>query len=418
MKQFGQVFYFEWKKIWQRKSTWITLGILVLFYLVMDGAFYFGSTYVDGEFLETHIEGTKKDVENGRRISGRKIDDSLLQEMWKSYDSVKGTDSRKNDKNDKEEENKKNFRLTEEYQTKVRPYIMLEDIVQNFVWRSTFSQKEEITENELYEARKQIVSKVWDEYKLSDSEKEYWKEKEEQLSVPFTYQYAEGYDYMIDMGGVYRVCLLLTFLIAVCMSGVFTEEHSRRTDQLILCSKLGRTHLYFAKVAAGSIFTVLVSGIVLMLSISGAFLMYGQDGFSAAVQLMVPFYSYSMTNGQTVLIMVGILLLSSVLSSVFVMVFSEITCSSTASMAALIALTFLGRLFPVSVSYRLLSQIWNWMPINLLKYDAGFFDPRLVSIFGMKFTSWQAAPVCYIVLTVLLVFIGRKVYCGYQLNGR
>ena len=77
----------------------------------------------------------------------------------------------------------------------------------------------------------------------------------------------------------------------------------------------------------------------------------------------------------------------------------------------------LTRLIPVPATLRFLSQLWDYLPANLL-YAEGFFDMRLVSVFGVHFTIWQFAPFVYIVVIALLALLGRRVYCRYQVNGR
>ncbi|MCI8448029.1 MAG: ABC transporter permease subunit [Eubacterium sp.] len=403
MSQFSRLFYFEWKKICKRKGTWICLAILTAFYLV-TGIFYFvGSKYVDGEFLETHIDGRDRDLANGRRMKGTKIDQQLLMQIQEAFGSIPADDPK--------------YQLTDEYLSNVRPYEGVYQIVNNMLYNSS-GRTLHVTEEELYEIRDNNVKSTWDQYGLTEAEIEYWKNKEGHIEKPFTYEYAQAYDFLVSMSGVYRVCLLVTFFIAVCMSGVFTEEHGRKTDQLILCSRLGRKQIYYAKIAAGSVFSLLVTVILLLCSIFSAFLFYGTDGFSAAIQLIAPQYSYDMTMGEAFLILAGILLLSSVMASIFTMILSELTKSSIASMAVVIAVMFLARLIPIPLMYRVISQAWNFMPINLLKFDAGFWDPRLVPVFGLKLTSWQFVPAVYILLSIVFLYAGKKIYCGYQVQGR
>lgn len=406
MKQFGRILYYELKKIAKRKSTWITLGLLAAFNLSMELGYYFNSAYVDGEFLETHVEGSRIDRENGLRLSGRKIDQSFLDEMQEAYAGLEDMDSQ-------------SYLLTEEYQKNVRPYSNLYELILDFIRMSGAEiHPFTVTEEQLYRAKQEAVTKNMETYGLTDSEKSYWMSKEKETEEPLTYQYADGYGYLTSMSGVYRICLLVTFLIAICMSGVFTEEHGRRTDQLILCSKFGRAQVYFAKILAGSLFCLSAAGILLIITVISTYSMYGLDGFSAAIQLTAFQYPEPITAGQTFCIMAGILLLSSVLTGIFTMVLSEITHSSIAAMAAVIAVTFIMRLVPIPYTYRVLSQVWNYVPINLLKFDAGFWDLRLVSIFGLKFTSWQAAPILYLLFGAVLVIIGKIIYCRYQVQGR
>ncbi|MDE5864961.1 MAG: ABC transporter permease [Lachnospiraceae bacterium] len=399
MRQFGILFFYELKKIMKRKNTWITFGILLALYLFVTGGRLLGSSYVDGEFLETHKEGFAIDKKNGERLSGRKLDDALLEEMKEAYAGM--------------EDKERKYMLTEEYQTKVRPYSIIFNIVQ-FSDVNPFT----VTEEQFYTARQAEVEKSWEEYKLTQGEKEYWQEKEGKLEEPFTYYYAEGYDDLISMSGIYMVCLWVSFLIAICMSGVFTEEHGRKTDQLILCSRLGRNEIYFAKILAGGLFSLLVAVFFLGIELLGVFTTYGSEGFSTMLQLFYSAYSYPLTEGQVLFIMMGILLLAALLTGIFTMVLSEMTKSNIGSMATVVVILFLTRLVPIPLTWRFLSQIWNFFPLNILKLDAGFVDVRLVSLFGLKLTSWQFAPILYVVLAVVLVLAGKKVYCRYQVQGR
>lgn len=397
MRQFRTLFYYEIKKITQRKNTWITFGALLVLFFGLFAGRQLGSTYIDGEFLETKKEGFATDRENGLKLSGRKLDDTLFAEVKTAYALAEDKDIK--------------YFLTEEYQDSIRPYRGIYDIIR---FNSELSA---VTEENFYAAREAALKESQDDFKLSEAEKEYWQEKEEKVTKPFTYQYADAYWYLDSMNGVYMILLMVSFMLAICMSNVFTEEHGRKTDQLILCSRLGRKETYFAKILAGSVFSFAAGLLFLVIVTVGAFITFGAEGFSAVLQLAAPNYSYPLTMGRVFLVMAGLLLLACILTGIFAMVFSEITKSSIGTMATVIAILFLARLVPVPPDWRLL-QIVNFFPINMLKLDAGFTDMRLVSILGLKFTSWQFAPILYILLIVLLFFTGKKVYCRFQVQGR
>lgn len=397
MRQFRTLFYYEIKKITQRKNTWITFAALLVLFLGLFAGRQLTSTYIDGEFLETKKEGFAIDRENGLKLSGRNLDDTLFTEVKNAYALAADKDIK--------------YFLTDEYQGSVRPYKGIYDII-----RFT-SELSAVTGENFYAAREAALKESQDDYKLSEAEKEYWQEKEEKITKPFTYQYSDAYSYLDSMNGIYMILLMVSFMLAICMSNVFTEEHGRKTDQLILCSRLGRKETYFAKILAGSVFSFAAGLLFLIIVTVGAFISFGSEGFSAVLQLTAPNYSYPLTMGSVFLVMAGILLLACILTGIFAMVFSEITKSSIGTMATVIAILFLARLVPVPPDWRIL-QIVNFFPINMLKMDAGFTDMRLVSIFGLKFTSWQFAPVLYIFLIVLLFFTGKKVYCRFQVQGR
>lgn len=397
MGQFRTLFFYEMKKIAQRKNTWITFGALLVLFLGLIAGRQVGSTYINGEFLETKKEGFAIDRENGLKFSGRKLDDKLITEVKNAYALMAGKDTA--------------YLLKEEYRKNVRPYSGIDNII------SAYSEPASASEENFYAAREAVLKGSRDDYKLSEAEKEYWQGKEEKVEKPFTYQYADAYSYLDSMNGIYMVLLMVSFMLAICMSNVFTEEHGKKTDQLILCTRLGRKQTYLAKILAGSVFSFVTGLLFLAIVTVGAFISFGTEGFSAALQLMYGNYSYPMTLGQVFLVMAGIHLLACILTGVFAMVLSEITKSNIGTIATVVAILFLARLIPVPPDWRL-SQAVNFFPINILKMDAGFTDMRLLSLFGLKFTSWQFAPLLYIFLIVLLFFTGKKVYCRFQVQGR
>ena len=89
-----------------------------------------------------------------------------------------------------------------------------------------------------------------------------------------------------------------------------------------------------------------------------------------------------------------------------------------AGMAAAVLTVGVARIIVIPREFRVMSQIWNYFPMNLLKIDQGFLDVRLVNIFGVKLTSWQFAPILYLILGGILVLLGRRCYCRHQVQGR
>lgn len=93
----------------------------------------------------------------------------------------------------------------------------------------------------------------------------------------------------------------------------------------------------------------------------------------------------------------------------FTMMLSEWTKNSVGTMAVVIAITFLARLVEIPVRYRFFSQIWAYLPVNLIK-ESGVFDLRLVSVFGIKLTTWQFAPLLYVLLIAVFCVLGKIAY--------
>ncbi|MBE5877930.1 MAG: hypothetical protein E7290_13745 [Lachnospiraceae bacterium] len=395
---------FEIRKIVKKKSTIIAFVFLLALQAFLAFAGSIGTTYVDDEFLETHMERNKIDRANGIELSGRVIDDALLSEMKEAYAKVDWEDNR--------------YRFSSAYQEEARKYAGLDERIRMWGLKKALMGGT-LTENMLYESRKADMKSTWEYYELNEKEQAYWQAREAEVEKPFTYQYSTAYEYLAGMHGGYMICLIFTFFISIAMVNVFGEEHSRKTDQLILCSRYGRGKLYAVKIIAGSIVTFVGNLLFIAVTVAGNFFSYGIEGFQASIQVaLVNFYSYDITVGETVLILMALLLLSSIMSAIFTMVLAELLKNSVGAMAIVIGILFGARMIPMPVSWGLISQLWNYLPINLLKIDEGFIDMRLVSILGIELTTWQFAPILYVSVIIVLIWIGRRNYINYQVTGR
>ncbi len=424
MRQFGTLLGYELKKICCRKSTWIAFTTLLAAYFV-SVALSWSMTYrtvtevknedtgeiTREERKESYAQRRARERTNGLYWSGKAVDNALLEEVEKEYRKV--VESPETEEMD----------VTKEMER----FGPIEDVLESITgeWdlllRSYDNQKKgtgKLTEEKIYEARNARVQNIQKECGLTEKESDYWREKEKSVSKPFTMEYAEGFYQLISMNGIYVVFMFASFLLAVVVGRIFAEEHQRRLDQIILCSRFGRVQLYFVKMTAGILFAF-ISMVIMIGIVAGVnFFTYGTEGFSAAIQLFAGWYSYPLTVGKTLLLMIGISLLATVLISIFIMVVSEKFCNAMAAMAAVIVVTVGARLVEIPQEFRALSQIWDYFPINLLKIDDGFLDVRLVSVFGVKLTSWQFAPVLYLILGVILVLLGKRFYCRYQVRER
>ena len=424
----GTLIGYEVKKIIKRKSTIVSFAIIFATHLVficIGGSL--GNTYVDDKFYETHAHRNVIDRENGIALSGRKIDNALLDEMQQAYDKIDWSTN--------------SYLWTDTYKNEVRKYSELEELFKTWGLGSSFIQKgvgepntsqikaesvEELPktlsqnrEQILYEYRQDYQNAMYENYELSEQEIAYWEEKDKEIEIPFTYTYAITYQSILGMQGLYMICMLGTFFTAISMVNAFMEEHTRKTDQLILCTKDGREKEYMAKILAGSLVTFVINAIFVITAIVGRFCSYGVEGFDGAIQIVIAFwYSYKMSAGKTVLICIGILLLSSVMTAIFTMLLAEVLKHSVGAMAVVVGLLFAARLVVIPPSWGMLSRVWNYFPINMLKIDEGFIDLRLVDVLGVQFTTWQFAPILYIVLSSIMVWIGYKVYKNYQVCGR
>lgn len=217
-------------------------------------------------------------------------------------------------------------------------------------------------ENELYEGRQKVLNNLWKDAGLSSGEMEFWQERENQIEKPFIYQEHGGYEELFL--SFQTVGFLVLMLIAIALSGIFFDEHTKRTDQLIYRGK-----------------------------------------------------SDPVSCGQAILIAYGNILMTAIIVSAFVMIISELLHSNIAALAVSAVLLMASMIVTVPEQYRVLVQIWNWLPCSFLA-PWNVFGEYTLPVFGCHFTPWQAVPVIYLVVSVIIILVGKPLYQRFQVSGR
>lgn len=407
MKNLGILYKFELGKILRRRTSWITIIITLLLVLGTLGLDSLGGYFVNGVQVDTNFHMNQIFKADQMKLDGRAIDQALLEEMREGYgripkEAINGAVP---------------YIGTKEYQTYARPYSAIFNFVRSagnmntsevMVWKAD--------EQELYQRRQQVVEKDWEYYLLAEEEKEFWKEQEEKLKWPVTFRFKEGYWHLLD--GTYTIGLLILIAVNICLAGVFADEQSRKMDQLILSSKYGKTPVYLAKILAGVSFAAGFSFLVLLLSLLEIRFLYGLEGFSADFRLIMPGYSYPLNVGESVIVTWGLVIVVAIFIGVFAMFLSELFHNSLGTLALTLGLIILCMFVStVPEHYRVLSQIWSYLPVNAMAVW-NIFDCRTVPILGKTLVYWQAAPILYLILGGVLAVIGKGRYDKCQVSGR
>lgn len=426
MNNFGILYIYELKKICMRKIVWITTGILVLMvvYMGVGGPLSTAYSYTtDGEETVqiSGFEFLAMEKANAEALNGQAIDDAMLEEVKDAYGEIHifeyrsedgtitgtgMTSTFKDEKDENEETRKERNRKRDQYK---EIYTYVRNVMGNYEAVNTIS--EEI----LYQTRLSNLEYNWSEQKLTEEEKLYWTEKENTIDKPFVYGYAQGWEIILEEFLSLNVMLVLA--IAICLSNVFSDEHLRKTDQLILCSKYGKKILFFSKMAAGVTFGVICGAVFLLLAVLSTLCVYGAEGFGVAVQVYLPTCSWNLSMGQAVLLMGIVYIVFSLFCSIAAMFLSEAMKNSVAVMGFMTGSMIITMLVSVPYCYRVLSQIYALLPTVLLSVWQ-LWDNRLVKVFGVYFANFQIAPVIYIIISGILIFWGNHIYKKYQVSGR
>lgn len=385
MSTFSDLYVWELKKIWRRRMTKIALAVMVVLVVL--------SSVSDALFTNTQLNGyaqIQQRAEASRLISGRLIDDTMLDDMRAAVDLSE----------------------VDERMTEGKPY----EVLYSYLW-GLYGDADEAYASDadgMYQERLEGVRNLWNYQYLTDGEKAYWEQKEQAVS-PYKWQYCDGWTSAFASGSVLN--MMMFFLLAICLPGVFAEEHTRKTDQLILCSRFGKRKLYGAKLLAGVTFGVLSAVLLIMLAWGLTLWLYGADGFDACMQMVRIDCSWTMTVGQAALMILGLTLVLAVLYSILVMFLVKLLKNSVAVLGILTGSFFLCLLVQVPYRMRLLSKLYALLPAKAMP-DVMLTDDHLFHVLGQYLTSWQMMVVVYPVAIVLMAWFGGKLYRRYQITGR
>ena len=210
---------------------------------------YFGSLEVNQVKICTNAQMYEKMREGARIQEGRKLDTSLLEEMKAALNQYYENTDDDIMKLPTEQINE----WKKLYLNTYLPYWGIRTIVKSYLDCNNEKLYEWIPdETQLYEKRAENLEKSWMDNCLTEKEKKFWREKEKKKEVPETFSYTIGWFYLLKMGN--EIPLFLSIVIGICLVSVFSEEHTRKTDQVILCTYHGRKLAYHAKMFAGILF--------------------------------------------------------------------------------------------------------------------------------------------------------------------
>ncbi|MDE7303388.1 MAG: hypothetical protein K2N60_08750 [Oscillospiraceae bacterium] len=391
---------YEFKKLFKKRSVWIIVIISALcipISLLFNLIFYTVTIDTErGSLSGQYLAVLKADIAQDKELSGRPIDDdfiSFLQEAEKVSEIGESYDKN-----------------SPEYIRYIRAYDNAQMYVTDTL-KMSYSDPADMTAENFYKMRSEYMEEEWDYYLLDESAKKYLKAMDEKNSKPFTYRYCSAYDIIsmgISIGGV-----LLVFAAAICVPGIFVEDKRTRTDRIVYSSKHGKTLVYGVKTTAAALFLIADFLLVAVITVITAAAFYGLEGFDAPVQMFELMSAMNLTCGEAVLILAGMGIAEGLILSVMCMIISEFTSSGTPVIVTLLVMFMTGRMINFEPSHKILIRLWDILPSQIAFYYNAF-SVKLFKAFGRYFFAYQAAPVIYLAVSAVLIWVGYMHYKRYQ----
>ena len=265
----------------------------------------------------------------------------------------------------------------------------------------------ELTAESVYQMRENLLDYIYDYFRLSDVDKQWWKEQESLIEKPFVWQANFG---IYSMKSVFGATMnLFCMIAAICLAGVYAGEKSYKTDSFVLSTREGKRSLWLVKFISGEIFALAAGTLLLIAGLLPHALFNGLHGINAPWQLIVPLCAYPYTAGQMLARYVLTYYLGCLVIGALVMLFSVLLMNSMAA-AGLICLGLVLDLFlSLPPHLGLLSQLRYLTPAQVL-VNSSMADPRLLRVFGLVLAPMQSAGLVYTVLTVAAAAVVRSLY--------
>ncbi|MBQ0041523.1 MAG: hypothetical protein KBS56_05790 [Clostridiales bacterium] len=401
MNNIGTLYLAEIKKVFSKKSVWLTLiiGTALVCMAIASNAFFETYDYPDGSKM-SGLQFYKLESEECSKLSGRTIDDEFLNE-------VRGTIT--------------DFALKKDYLTEKqlaglnksieKPARM--DTEDGFIYQNTPMVA-------LDSAAEQLgISDCW--YFLQDTlddnqnvltvtAKEFNKSFADGIDTPMVYTYQQGYDIFIESAWI---CVWLLFLlITLSLAGIFAYDRQTKMDALIVSSRNGRRPIATAKVLAGFtvavIETLVVFGAVLAVCIG----IYSGQGWNGPIQMFVPGTAWNATAGQIVSTYLVIIMVMGILFASATMMLSRF-CGGAQTLGIQMGVLMLG-FFNLPFK-NLLSRLWDLRPTTFLTMGILSNEDRFS--FGLAgLNCVEMAIVLYLIATIACMAVTVASYMKYQVK--
>lgn len=389
MNSFCELVRFEYRKIFRKRSTIITLLLAIFITAFSCLGPLMGNYYIKGEIFESNYESMKKDREYRRSISNREIGSEILLEAIEAYSRIPPTDGKYTD--------------MQEYQQYARPYSEIYYMIRRVYNINNYEEVGSISEEEVdnfYSIRQNMVERMIEDTTMSSTEKATSVDISRQVKTPFIYSYTDGYKRFYSQ--MYTTAIIICFVCSVCIAPLFAGEYTEKMDSLILSSKYGKNKVICAKLFTGISFSILLSIVLTVVSYVIAMATFGWDGANSPIQLFIPLSIHPFTMGQVALLYFALILFGNILSVTLTMLFSAKLKSPFMVIVIMTVITILPMYVNVSEDILWIYHLSNLIPVKMFSIDniIGIFS---IDLFGLMVQPYETMIAFAIIGSIILL---------------
>lgn len=396
MNRFFEMVAFEYKKLFKRKSTIVSLILVGSIMALLSVTSVTGNSYWHSGNNLRLLEAMKLDRETAHSKAGF-IDEAFLNEAI-TQNALMISDDENYIINDYGK-----FLKSQAYISYVLPYEVAVRII-NAMYEpdlTNLSTSDGIEifnlngikpidtltglhEKDFYEKVNQTISeRINRRPALSEAEKDKHSQMMSQVKTPF---YQDSYEAYSNFAQILQLLALALFVaVAVCISPVFAGEYQLKTDQILLPSKYGKNKIIYAKLFTGASFALVLSAIMLFSVFLILILIHGVSGFDMAMQTMDVFSTYPITLLQAVILSIVVTIFVTVFFAMFTMLLSSGCKSPFSAVIVSFLMLFIPAFIYISPQNRLLYQLMQLFPAKATEFF-NIYSDYFFEVLGVIFS--------------------------------
>lgn len=387
---------FEYKKIFKRKSTWISLMGALAVILLGGAVMCLGEVYVEGDKVYSQYEYIQMERMAGEKLSGEALDEKLITQSRKNLNEYNQLELGKD--------------LGAENYKEIEKGILPSKLVVRWFESAVGNW----AGGDIYQARLEFMKGTWRSEGLSEGEIGFHQRQNDTISTPLQYEYNKAYSRFEALQ--FTTLMFAAMVVVICVAPIFAEEYTTRVDALMLSSRYGRWKIAAAKIITGFTFAIFVSALYCIVSLLEQIWIYGMGNPNAPIQVMSQFAKSSFP--VNIWQMIFALIMCGILSECMI---AAVTMVCSAKMRSPFNVVIIGMIISVLPMFvgiiptdiRSVHLLINALPGEFGNFESVFAN-QLLNIGGNYFAAYQYVPICYAVLMMVGVFIAGKGFIRKQ----
>ena len=292
-----EIFKWEMRKIWRRKSTKLVIIIAVayvIFSAVFNGVVNLGSSNGNNP---DGVRRIAEQYEFAELYKGDMTEEKLLD----VYERIQAAYAPENiiefpdGSNGISNENR--YKYIEPIKV---PAGMIMDLCRMIPEYENIYSLTNIPKNvaeDFYGLREKAMNNFISSQVLNEKDRQFFLKQNLEVKTPFYYDWFEGQSVYLEI--MSPIPIIIALFITVFISPICALEYQQKTDSVILCSKHGRKKLALAKLSASVIFSSAVYIMCMGIYIAGQLFFCGTRALNCPIQLIKPMAIAPLTILQT-----------------------------------------------------------------------------------------------------------------------